>query len=89
MVVLRNREPLYRTGFYRNSNLNIKDATQKSARVVSPWVSRGICIELVPREPIFEKMFSSSIKRGGADAQNTRWVCAVPYSTAMLNLVLV
>ena len=25
-------------------------------------------------------MFSSSRKRGGADAQNTRWICADPYS---------
>ena len=37
---------------------------QKSARVVVG----GIAIELQPREPIFEKKFSSSRKRGGADA---------------------
>ena len=36
---------------YRRKKLFFKDATQKSARVVS----RGIAIEVVPREPIFKK----------------------------------
>ena len=50
----------------------------------------GIAIEVVPTWPIFEKMFSSSIKRGGADAQNNHAVGfaltrTVP--TALLNLV--
>ena len=32
----------------------------------------------------FWKMSSSSRKRGGADAQNTHWVCADPYSKLIL-----
>jgi hypothetical protein len=38
---------------YRKKNTFLKDATQKSARVVQ-W---GIAIEFVPREPIFEKCY--------------------------------
>ena len=35
-----------------------------------PWfyIVDGIAVELEPRRPIFEKIFSSSRKRGGADA---------------------
>jgi hypothetical protein len=35
-----------------------------------PWfyIVGGIAVELEPRRPIFEKIFSSSRKRGGADA---------------------
>jgi hypothetical protein len=47
----------------RKKKLVFKDATQKSASMVL-W---GIAIELEPWRPIFEKMFSSSRKRGGAD----------------------
>ena len=48
---------------YGKKKTFFKGATQKSARVVE----RGIAIEFQPREPIFEKMSSSSRKRGGAD----------------------
>jgi hypothetical protein len=56
--------------------LAFKDTTQKSA----PLVPRGISIELVPTEPIFEKFSHLREKGGGADAQNTHGVCADPYS---------
>ena len=48
---------------YGKKKLCFKDATQKSASLVLGW----IVVELEPTEPIFEKMFSSSRKRGGAD----------------------
>jgi hypothetical protein len=35
------------------------------------------------RADFFWKMFSSSRKRGGADAENTHWVCADPYNTCV------
>ena len=48
---------------YGKKKLFFKDATQKSASMVRC----GIEIESVPWRPIFEKMFSSPRKRGGAD----------------------
>ena len=54
--------------------LFFKDATQKSVSLVAP----GITVEVQPTEPIFEKCPHLREKGGGADAQNTRWVCADP-----------
>ena len=48
---------------YGKKKLVFNDATQKSASMVLS----GIGIELEPWSPIFEKMSSSSRKRGGAD----------------------
>ena len=48
---------------HREKKLFCRDATRKSASVVLG----GIAVELEPRRPIFEKIFSSSRKKGGAD----------------------
>ena len=49
---------------YRKKKLFFKDPTQKSSRVVP----RGIAIEVVPREPIFEKC-SHLREKGGVLTQ--------------------
>ena len=41
------------------------------------------CNRIRTMEADFWKRSSSSRKRGGADAQDTRWVCADPYSTTL------
>ena len=61
---------------YGEKKLFFNDATQKSASVVLSSIQFWI----VPRRPIFEKC-PHLREKGGADAQNTRWVCADPYST--------
>jgi hypothetical protein len=64
---------------YGEKKLFLKDATQKSARVVLG----GIAIELEPREPIFEKCPHLREKGGALTLKTPRWVCAYPYSSTV------
>jgi hypothetical protein len=46
-----------------------------------PWLGQKLQYRRsATTEADFRKMFLSSRKRGGADAQNTRWGCGDPYS---------